>query len=366
MASIFPAETRPALRVHGSLDDPRLAIGGPRFDALLLWGCPVASALLVWLWIAAAGTLAPPARTLAVTALSVGVIVITFAHLIAVVPRAYMNREVFESNRRRLTWVPILLVAGLVGSPALLVLAGVVAVFWDVHHSAMQTFGLARIYDLKAGNPPLELRRTDLRLNWMLYVGPIAAGASLMEHLVHLDQLQPLGWTALTGLPSLARSHAAWVREAAVGAWLLFLLWGAWDYRRAMLGGYRLPVHKAALVGSTAFVSVAAWGFTTPIAAFAIINLFHAVQYFALVWLKEGGRMQAGTAKLTGIGGGEGPSPAGQRWAALALFLGLCLAFGGAYQLWRDARWLAGAFIACSLLHFWFDSFVWSVRKKQV
>ena len=365
MASIFPADARPAL-VHGSLADPRLAIGGPRFDALLLWGCPLASALLVWLWLAAAGLLAGPTGAMAVTALSVGVVVITFAHLIAVVPRAYMNREVFESNRRRVTWVPILLIAALVASPALLVLAGVVAVFWDVHHSAMQTFGLARIYDLKAGNPPLELRRTDLRLNWMLYVGPIAAGASLMDHLVHLRELQPLGWPALVALPSLAQSHAAGVREVAVGAWILFLLWAAWDYRVATARGYRLPVHKAALVGSTAFVSVAAWGFTTPIAAFAIVNLFHAVQYFALVWLKEGGRMQAGTARLLGTEAEAGAASPAERRAALWLFLGLCLAFGIAYQLWRDARWIAGVFIACSLLHFWYDSFVWSVRKKQV
>ena len=363
MASIAPVTAKPA-GLQGSLGDPRLAIGGPRFDALLLWGCPLASALLVWFWLAAAGMFAAPTRELVVTALSVGVVILTFAHLIAVVPRAYMNREVFETHRRRLIWVPILLIAALLASPALLLLAGVVAVFWDVHHSAMQTFGLARIYDMKAGNPPLELRRADLRLNWVLYVGPIAAGASLMQHLTYLDGLQPLGWSALTALPSLAQSHAGGVRNVAVAAWILCLIWAAWDYRAAMARGYRLPVHKAALVGSTAFVSVAAWGFATPVAAFAIVNLFHAVQYFALVWLKEGGRIEAGTARLTG-GGGE-RAPVAQRWTALLLFLALCLAFGIAYHLWRDARWLAGPFIACSLLHFWFDSFVWSVRRKQV
>ena len=41
-------------------------------------------------------------------------------------------------------------------------------------------------------------------------------------------------------------------------------------------------------------------------------------------------------------------------------------AFGFAYHYGRDWSWFAGAFIACSLLHFWYDSFVWSVRKKQV
>jgi hypothetical protein len=362
MASTFPAQ--PAWRpLHGSLGDARLAIGGPRFDALLLWGCPLASALLVWVWLDAAAMFGRLAFERAATAMTIAVVILTFAHLIAVVPRAYMNREVFESNRRRLVWVPILLVAALLASPALVILGAVVAIFWDVHHSAMQTFGLARIYDLKAGNPPLELRRTDLRLNWVLYVGPIAAGASLMDHLVYLNDLEPLGWSAILALPSLAQSHAEVIRAFAVAAWLAAILWAAWDYRTAMLRGYRLPVHKAALVGSTAAVSVAAWGLAPPVAAFAIINLFHAVQYFALVWLKEGGRMQAGTGRLAGA---ADASTAAQRWAALGLFLGLSLAFGLAYYAWRDARWLAGPFIACSLLHFWYDSFVWSVRKKQV
>ena len=236
--------------------------------------------------------------------------------------------------------------------------------FWDVHHSAMQTFGLARIYDMKAGNPPLDAaaRRPPAELGALCRPD---RGRRFADAPSRLPQgLQPLGWSALTALPSLAQSHADGVRNIAVAAWILILLWAAWDYRAALARGYRLPVHKAALVGTTAFVSIAAWGFATPVAAFAIINLFHAVQYFALVWLKEGGRMQAGTAKLAGSSG-RGPAPPRSVGRPCAV-PGLCLAFGIAYHLWRDARWLAGPFIACSLLHFWYDSFVWSVRKKQV
>ena len=356
MASMVPAETaRPAL-LHGRLDDPRLAIGGPLMDALLLWGCPLASALFVWLWLGGAGLLPERLHGPAVGILVAAVAVLTFAHLVAVAPRAYLNRDVFQAYRRRLIWVPILLVCALLASPTLLVCAGVLAVFWDVHHSAMQTFGLGRIYDMKAGNGPLELRRTDLRLNWVLYVGPIAAGASMIEHVAALRALGPIGWSEVASLPSLAESHSAGIRNLAVVAWAAAVAWAVFDYRAAIARGYRLPVHKAALIASTAAVSVAAWGLATPIAAVAIINLFHALQYFALVWIKEGGRLRQACA----------PAGSGSRWVAALLFLVLCLAFGVAYYLYRDWRWLAGPFIACSLLHFWFDSFVWSVRRKQV
>ncbi len=354
MASTFPTEER-TFRLHGDLADPKGSIGGPVFDALLLWGCPLASALFVWLWIGAAATLPAAASATAVATLAVGVSILTFAHLVAVAPRAYLNREVFNSNRARLTIVPVLLVAALTVSPTLLAIGGVLAVFWDVHHSAMQTFGLGRIYDMKAGNGALVLRRTDLRLNWALYVGPIAAGASLMEHLTSLEGLGPIGWTSVASLPSLAQSQLTGIGEAAITAWLAILGWAAWDYRAAIRGGYRFPVQKAALLGATGLVSIAAWGLATPIVAFAIINLFHAMQYFALVWLKEGSRMKAASGRLGAL-----------RWGGLALFLGLCAAFGFAYQYGRDLRWFAGVFIACSLLHFWYDSFVWSVRKKQV
>jgi hypothetical protein len=354
MASTYPSEARTS-RLHGALGDPEGAIGGPVFDALLLWGCPLASALFVWLWIGAAALLPPAMSAAAIATLAAGVSVLTFAHLIAVAPRAYLNREVFEANRLRLTIVPVLLVAALTVSPTLLVIGGVLAVFWDVHHSAMQSFGLGRIYDMKAGNGALVLRRADLRLNWALYVGPIAAGASLMEHLVSLEGLGAIGWTSIAALPSVAQTHLTGIAEVALAAWFAILLWAARDYRTACRQGYRLPARKAALLGATGFVSIAAWGFATPIVAFAIINLFHAVQYFALVWLKEGARMKAASGRIGAL-----------RWGGLALFLVLCAGFGFAYQYGRDWRWFAGAFIACSLLHFWYDSFVWSVRKKQV
>src|SRR5687768_17511250 len=98
MATAYPAT---GTRLwHGDLADPKGAIGNPVFDALLLWGCPLASAILVWLWIGAAALLPTPAREGAIAALAIGVSVLTFAHLIAVAPRAYLNRQVFEANRR--------------------------------------------------------------------------------------------------------------------------------------------------------------------------------------------------------------------------------------------------------------------------
>ena len=355
MASVPIAQPARPAAIRGSLSDPARAIGGPRFDLLFFWGSPVLASILVWAWVLAARAMPQAAGQGAVEALVYAVAVLTFAHLIAVVPRAYLNRDVFAANRNRLVFVPLLLVPALLLSPALLVCAAVLAMLWDVHHSAMQTFGLGRIYDMKAGNGPNVLRSTDLRLNWALYVGPIAAGASLLVHARKFTSFSQLDWTLLASSPGIVESHVEAIRWAAIAAWAVTLAWAVRDYRAAAAAGYRMPAHKAALLVSTGAVSILAWGFAPPFMAFAIINLFHAVQYFALVWLKEGERMSGVLSQ-----GGK------VRRLALPAFLLSCGGFGILYAAIDEKSLLIAPFIACSLLHFWFDSFVWSVRKKQV
>jgi hypothetical protein len=233
------------------------------------------------------------------------------------------------------------------------VVAGIAAVLWDVHHSAMQNFGFARLYDLKAGNPPMLLRATDLRLNWVMYVGPLLAGAALLGHFDHFPRLDGTALAALTSVPGVLSAQQSAIRDVAMFAYAAVLAWAVVDYARAIRAGYRLPAHKLATLLATGTVSVLAWGFSPPLVALAAINLYHAVQYFALVWVKEGARM----ARF------------GRTQGRAALTFGLaCAGFGVAYAIvggGQPTLWLA-PFVACSLLHFWYDGFIWSVRKRQV
>jgi hypothetical protein len=343
-----------AAPIAGTLADPSRAIIAPVRDAILLWGAPLIAFIAVQLWVRGFSTLAPePVARTAIHVLVSGVGILTFAHLIAVVPRAYLNRQVFAAYRTRLTIVPVVLVTALLVSPTVLVVAGIIAVLWDVHHSAMQNFGFARLYDLKAGNPPTLLRATDLRLNWVMYVGPLLAGTALLGHFDHFPHLDGTALAALTRVPGVLQGQQTAIRDLAILSYAVVLAWAAIDYARAMRDGYRLPAHKLATLLATGAVSILAWGFSPPLIALAAINLYHAVQYFALVWLKEGARM-------TGLG-------RTQRRAAIVFALA-CAAFGIGYAIVGTGPatlWLA-PFVACSLLHFWYDGFIWSVRRQQV
>lgn len=358
MATAFPEQLGQGRTSFGGIDRADRAIGGPWFDAIAFWGAPVVALAALVLFCVLAAFVPGDRQTAMVAGMSAAIGMVTYAHLIAVVPRAYLNREVFSLHRFRLTIVPILVIAALAMSPVILVAGTALAVLWDVHHSAMQNFGLGRIYDMKAGNGATTLRRTDLWLAYALYVGPAAAGASMIRHFHPFDSFGGVGLPILTRLPGAVEGWSGAIRVGAVLLWLAIVAVALINYRRAAVTeGYRVSAHKLALLISTGMVSVVAWCFTPPVIAFAVVNLFHAIQYFAIVWLKEGKRIGA-------------LMPAVQHYA-LPIFLAACAGFGVIY--WSVARlgpvaagaWLA-PFIACSLLHFWYDAFIWSVRKKLV
>lgn len=340
------------------LSDPKLSIIGPRADALLIWGSPVIALVLAWSWMRIAGVMSPAGGDHMIAGLVALVAILTYAHLVAVFPRAYLNREVFETHRGRLTIGPLVLISTMLISTPVFTACLVAAILWDIHHSAMQTFGLGRIYDMKAGNDGNVLRRTDMLLNGAMYIGPLAAGAALVAQFHPFQPIGEYGWQALTQVPGVVAGWAHPIRIAAITVSLAIAALASLNYARAIRSGsYRLPVHKAVLLATTGTVSLCMWLFTPPFLAYVISNIFHAMQYFAIVWLKEGRR-------IAGIGRG------GERDAstlAFLVFFAVCFAFGIVYW-WESGpyRLILAPFIACSLLHFWFDGFVWSVRRRQV
>jgi hypothetical protein len=84
------------------------------------------------------------------------------------------------------------------------------------------------------------------------------------------------------------------------------------------------------------------------------------VQYLAFVWAQEGQRLRARLAAV-----GRAGRWLSRRRAGLTLFLGVM----GAYGLWAQLvsahlSWCVT--IVISLMHFWYDGFIWSVRRGEV
>ncbi len=277
------------------------------------------------------------------------------AHLVAVVFRSHGNPSIRRLYPIRFLVVPVVVYLAIVASPWVAVAATVVATFWDVWHSGAQTFGFARIYERNHGTAPELGRRMDFWLNQLMYAGPILSGATLMDHVDSFDSFADVDDAVFASVPA----HVAGIRGAlscvVIAAGAAFVVAYVTVYWRLAQRGYRPPWLKIWLLGSTAVVSVFTWGFNSWGEAFLIMNLFHGVQYLALVWAMEKQRI------------GPRLGLAGHPRVAVAVYLGAVVAYGFATQLVdSDTISLWAITIVVSLMHFWYDAFVWSVRKAQI
>jgi hypothetical protein len=283
---------------------------------------------------------------------------LTAAHLVAVFFRSHANPKVFPRHRFRFIALPVLAFTAMMLSDWAVCITTVLVTFWDAYHSALQTFGLARIYDRNAGNDARAGRWLDYGLNVLLYVGPIVAGATMLAHFQQFEVFEDVEVPALAAVPAHMTARHGTIARAVLAAGAVYLVVYILGYIRLQRRGYRFSLPKVFLLSTTALVSIWAWGFNAWGMAFLIMNLFHAVQYFALVWWSEGRRLGAAVRM-------DGSRP---RKVVFA-----CAFFGGAlaYGLWADLvpnddlmQWSIVQTVA--LMHFYYDGFIWSVRKGDV
>jgi len=344
---------------------------GPWADLL----CFVATPFLIW-----------PLIAVVQNWLSAGQIwqlVIAFASVGHHLPgflRAYFDPELFARFRTRLLVVPPLVFATcwafewqhLLGLKVLIVL-------WATWHGLMQTYGFLRIYEAKRGG-------TDPWSAWLDYalcLAMFSAGTVASESRSY-DLLRRL-WSS--GGPVFDPALWPHVQMTVLAATAVVVL----VYLARVVGTARqgINVLKLTLAGGTAWIwwLCGARG-TDPLLGVAMFEIYHAVQYLAIVWVANRGW----TARLT----------AGESWTArrlrspglrLALYLGLIALYGGLYYgfvtggaaSWWPQRETAlagtdadGSFWAhvaqvfplallgtSTLLHYYFDGFIWKVRERS-
>ncbi len=276
------------------------------------------------------------------------------AHLFIVFVRTHLNYQVFMRFPLRFTIVPIALFLGLYLSNSILITMAVIATLWDVYHSCMQTFGIGRMYDMKLGNDAYTLRRLDIALNLLLYAGPIVGGITLMDHVGEFEDFADLEMLFLAAIPAKVYGIAGtltWVMFCGGSAFLTFYLAKYWQAARA---GYHVSPQKVILLASTGLCSLVAWGFNPYGEAFFIMNVFHAAQYFALVWWSEK-KVILNLVRLR------------QNLLGKAIGIGLLIGAGALFGIWATVfNHTYAILLTVALLHFWYDGFIWSVRGGDV
>jgi hypothetical protein len=339
---------------------------GPVADSLLIIGAPLV-ALVIALPLFALPRSVFKVSILGEPADARQVFVLTFilAHLVLVYFRSHANGNIFRTYPFRFTVVPIGLVVATALSPWIMGIAGVIAVWWDVYHSSLQTFGFGRIYDARQKNGPDAGRRLDYWMNLLIYTGPVLGGVHFAEHVQSsCESLQFLsGQQSLAGDLLLRRGPAYlttnqwWLSVTVLSLGLPFIAYYMYSYFRLQQQGYHVSWQKCWLLAITGSVSIYVWGFCTIIDAFWVMNFFHALQYFAIVGFTE----QTNLARLFRLDRytfGKG--------LALTWVVAICFLYGLWAGYYATGVWMNGIVVTTSIMHFWYDSFIWSVKRKQI
>lgn len=281
----------------------------------------------------------------------------TLAHVFAVFFRSHLNPGIFKQFPLRFTLVPIVALLGMHLSETVFVVAAVGIVWFDVWHSSMQTFGFGRLYDMRLGNEAALGRRLDQGMALLTYAGPLIAGVSLARHLERVSWLERIGFNQATTWQIFTLEHQSFLTYGLAGVGALYTLFYVFWYWRRSKRGYRVSRHKVLLYVSLTTTSLWTWGFDSFGQAFLIMESFHAWQYFGIVWWSE----EKNLRRVFRLDGHPFARP-----LTMALFLTPCLAFGVWGAVYSVTKLSSTIVILVEGLHYWFDGFIWSVRKKQV
>ncbi len=274
--------------------------------------------------------------------------------------RAYGDRALFERFKWRFILAPLFLLA-VCTAFFWWDLKGILLVvfFWGVWHGLMQTYGFCRIYDAKAGTFDALTRRLDFAMCVIWFATAVALSRYRLSDT--LDTYYMCGGPFIP--PSFIQHGQQLILFAAITVSVLFLL----HFGRLWIIGKRPnPVKLALLVTSIAF-----WWYCNNLVAnilvgIALFEVFHGVQYLSLVWIYNRNRVE----KDTNIGGFM-RFIFRRSGSLIGLYVGLVFAYGSVSYfnahlgMETVKRILTGVVTASTLLHFYYDGFIWKVRERS-
>jgi hypothetical protein len=304
-----------------------------------------------------------------VEAETIGILVFSFGALGHHLPgmiRAYGDRDLFRRFRARFIVAPVVLVAVAIAVAQYhLHTLTLVILIWGCWHGLMQVYGFVRIYDAKVGfNSPVTAYWDWLLLACWFSTAQVFSDSKMADFL----EL----WYQSGGLliPPTFVHALRWVSMAvSIGVLIGFLA-------NHLMQTYQARTHNRPAPNSVKLLLLASgisfWWFAmvyveNPILGVAFFEIFHDVQYLAIVWLYNCRRVNA-TPDLGAFMKflfRRGPG-------MLSLYVGLVFAYGlyGFYHNrspYDDAlqRTLLGLVWASTILHYYYDGFIWKVREKS-
>ncbi|MDA8017303.1 MAG: tetratricopeptide repeat protein [Thermoanaerobaculia bacterium] len=332
---------------------PSLWILGPGWDLLLFVATPLL--ILPGMWIARERW---SVEEIALFVASFGAL----GHHLPGMIRAYGDRALFQRFKARFLLAPVFLAAICVAFTVYDLSAILLAVYiWGVWHGMMQTYGFVRIYDAKVKS----FAPTTSRLDWWMCLSWFG-GAVLLSETRLANVLQTYYQAGGPLIPGSVVQAMRWLGLAVVATvTIVFIVHTIRLWRQ---GTPPSPIKLLLMATSFGF-----WWYSNVLVAnllvgIALFEIFHDVQYLSIVFLYNEKRAGSAGDQLTRFA----RFLFRRSGSLIGLYVGLVFAYGslnylsvGLAEAQTLQRTLMGLLLASTLLHFYYDGFIWKVREKS-
>jgi hypothetical protein len=314
---------------------------------------PDAALALVWVPFALAAHLMESNGAL-IRALLAVVMFLSFTHQPLTLPFVYASPWRLATHRRVFLWSPVVaLVVIALFSQVSMVLVAIVGGLWNAEHTLMQRYGITRIYGRQAGDDLGSLEKAML-VGWLVIPVVSVAARGQLDHVI-----QQFGSGTVTGNAATFLVHMSSEARIALPVVVLAAVYLTARWLRAQR---RLPSGanpgKWLYLASTAGLFAFAIG--DPMAGVIGFVASHSVEYFVIVRRSIGGE-----ARHEGTLGRIARAPHGPLWF-FAAYAGIVSGLFVALYWFAPARVVLVTVLTIGAVHFFYDSFIWKLRKPAV
>lgn len=275
--------------------------------------------------------------------------------------RAYGDVELFRRFRWRFVIAPLFLLAVCIPL-ARNHLGGmmVILLFWGYWHGLMQVYGFVRIYDVKVGSTS----NTTAMWDWLMCLCWFATGVVFSDGRM-ATLLETLYTSGGPVIPAAGIQAFRWICAGITGMVTMgFLVHFARQWKTAQRPN---PIKLLMLASGIGF-----WWFCMVfvqevLLGIAMFEIFHDVQYLAIVWLYN--RRRVDRAAEMGVGMRylfRGSVTMGMLYVALVCAYGSMRILSDSIETGTLRLTLTGFIWASTILHFYYDGFIWKVRDQTL
>ena len=285
-------------------------------------------------------------------------------HVIMTVFRSHLNPQILKSRIPQIVIIPTVVLMLYFSNHWFFNFIGIIVLYWDMWHSAMQVYGFSRLYDFSIAENKQHSQNKYFKFSEILFSFSIV----LIPHFLVLFSVDPKDYEAAASLfigseKSSSIFVASNIQIFYDFFYFLFFI-AILNYVLSLIKrsqqNYQNDIRKYLLYTSIAVASFVSASRVTVLEMICLHNLYHALQYYlSLYYLNKLNVNKSTGYVMTFFAKNYKPI---FMTSLIALFVLLLSSTNHILELpLNNKTWLI-----FSLLHFYADGFIWSVSKNEV